>query len=134
MDKNIQAPSPSDRLYFAQNSESPTQKTSTEPTQSRIKSPIKPQTPTIESPCQSKPVNNTQLKSISPESIPPTQNSLYSSESDIDRLLFGDKPPTHSKIESNIDRGKVIGPVADQSKSSKIKFLLFDDFVSSDKW
>ena len=60
----------------------------------------------------------------------------YSGDCDIDRLLFGDKPPTHSKTESNMnsERGEVIGRVADQSESSKIKFLLFDEFVSSDKW
>ena len=129
VDKNIQAPSPSDLLYFIQNSESPTQ------------SPIK-HTPTID---QSEPANINQSKSISPEPILPLDvaeepimatKAPYSGDCDIDRLLFGDKPPTHSKIESNMnsDRGEVIGRVADQSESSKIKFLLFDEFVSSDKW
>ena len=129
VDKNIQAPSPSDLLYFIQNSESPTQ--------NHIK-----HTPKID---QSEPANIDQSKSISPEPILSLDvakepimatKGPYSGDCDIDRLLFGDKPPTHSKIESNInsDRGEVIGRVADQSESSKIKFLLFDEFVSSDKW
>ena len=120
------------------------------PTQKPIKSPVKSHTP-IETHIpkkithQSEPAFHSQSKSISPEPILSldvaqeqltTTKSHYSGDSEIDRLLFGDKPPTHSKIESNKerDRGEVIGRVADQSESSKIKFLLFDDFVSSDKW
>ena len=129
VDKNIQAPSPSDLLYFIQNSESPTQ------------SPVK-HTPTLD---QSEPAIDRQSKSISPEPMISVEvvkepvvatKGPYSGDCEIDKLLFGDKPPTHSKIESNInsDRGEVIGRVADQSESSKIKFLLFDEFVSSDKW
>ena len=59
---------------------------------------------------------------------------MYSGDCDIDQLLFGGKPPTHFKDNIQQDRDEVIGPVADQSESSKIKFLLFDDFVSSDTW